>query len=364
MTLREIVHVSLGGSRLRVVFTNEFGTEPLRIGPASVAISKGGNTIDTTQGAVAPLTFGGRESVSIPVGALMISDPVSMKLPAQGDLAITVFVPQQTITTLSQHQAADQTNYVAEGNTVGAASFESPKEIRSWVFLKNVDVEAPARASAVVAFGDSITDGAFATNNANARWPDELARRLLADKRTADVAVLNEGIGGNGVLRHITGPSALTRFDRDVLAQPGVKYMIVLEAINDIGGGYGPKNPNAPVPVTPPQPPPTADDLIGGYQQLIERAHMHGIKVYMATLTPYMGAGYSSPAGEAVRTAVNQWIRSQKVADGVIDFDKVAQDPANPDRFLPAYDHGDHLHPGDAGYKAMGDAIDLSLFTK
>lgn len=364
MTLRQIVHVSLGGSRIRVVFTNEFGAEPLRIGPASVAISKGGNTINTAEGSVAPLTFGGRDSVSIPAGALMVSDPVAVKLPAQADLAISVFVPEQTITTLSQHGAADQTSYVSDGNVVGAASFESAKEIRSWVFLKNVDVEAPAHAGAVVAFGDSITDGAFATNNANTRWPDELARRLQADKRTADVAVLNEGIGGNGVLRHITGPSALTRFDRDVLAQPGVKYMIVLEAINDIGQGYGPRNPNAPAAVTPPPAPPTAEDLIGGYRQLIERAHMHGIKIYMATLTPYMGARYSSTAGEAVRTAVNDWIRTQKLADGVIDFDKVTQDPAHPDMFLPAYDHGDHLHPGDVGYKAMGDAIDLALFTK
>jgi lysophospholipase L1-like esterase len=363
MTLREIVHVSLGGSRIRIVFTNEFGTEPLMIGPASVALSKGGHTVNTADASSVPLTFGGRESVSIPAGALMVSDPVSLTLPAQSDLAVSFFVPQQTITTLSQHGSADQTSYVADGNVVGAASFDSAKEIRSWVFVKNVDVEAPAHASVVVAFGDSITDGAFATNNANARWPDELARRLQADKRTANVAVLNEGIGGNGVLRHITGPSALTRFDRDVLAQPGVKYMIILEAINDIGA-YGRRNPNSPAAAGPPPVPPTAEDLIGGYRQMIERAHMHGIKVYMATLTPYMGANYAAPAGEAVRTAVNQWIRTNKIADGFIDFDKATQDPAHPDTILPAYDHGDHLHPGDAGYKAMGDAIDLALFTK
>jgi len=360
MTLREIVHVSLGGSRIRVVLTNEFGTEALMIGAAQVAISKGGSSVNLVDASSAGLTFGGRAEVKIPVGAMVVSDPVNLKLPAQADLAISLFVPQQTITTLSQHQAADQTSYAAEGNVVGAASFDTPKDIRSWVFLKGVEVEAAAHASAVVAFGDSITDGAFATNNSNARWPDELARRLLADKRTADVAVLNEGIGGNGVLRHITGPSALTRFDRDVLGQDGVKYMIIVEAINDIGA-YGPRNPNAP---PPPSGIPTAEDLIVGYKQLIARAHAHGIKVYMATLTPYMGAGYSSPAGEAVRQACNQWIRTQKEADGVIDFDKTTQDPAKPDTFLPAYDHGDHLHPNDAGYKAMGDAIDLALFTK
>ena len=360
MTLREIVHVSIGGSRIRVVLTNEFGTEALVIGAAQVAISKGGNAVDLVDGASAGLTFGGRSEVKIPVGAMVVSDPVNLKLPAQADLAISLFVPQQTITTLSQHGAADQTSYVADGNVVGAGSLDTAKETRSWVFLKGVEVEAPAHSSAVVAFGDSITDGAFASNNANARWPDELARRLLADKRTADVAVLNEGIGGNGVLRHITGPSALTRFDRDVLGQSGVKYLVVLEAINDIGA-YGPQRPGA---TPPPSGIPTAEDLIFGYKQLIARAHAHGIKVYMATLTPYMGAGYSSAAGEAVRTACNQWIRTQHDADGVIDFDKATQDPAKPDTFLPAYDHGDHLHPNDAGYKAMGDLLDLSLFTK
>ncbi len=363
MTLREIVHVSLGGSLIRVVFTNEFGTEALRIGSARVALSKGGQSIDATPGSSAQLTFGGRDFANIPAGGLMVSDPVAVKLPAQSDLAVTFFVPEQTITTLSHHQAAAQTNYVASGNVGDAGSLDGAKEIRSWVFLKDVEVEAGAQARAIVAFGDSITDGAFASNDANARWPDELARRLQADKRTADVAVLNEGIGGNGLLRHIVGPSALSRFDRDVLGQSGVKYLVVMEAINDIGA-YGPKNPNAPPPTVAPAAPPTAEDLITGYKQLIERAHTHGIKVFLATLTPYMGAFYSSPQGEAVRTGVNQWIRTQKEADGVIDFDRTTQDPSQPDTFLPAYDHGDHLHPNDSGYKAMGDAVDLGLFTQ
>ncbi len=346
-----------------MVFTNEFGTEALRIGPAQTALSKGGNAVDASPASSARLTFGDRGYATIPAGGLLVSDPVTLKLPAQADLAVTFFVPQQTITTLSQHQAADQTNYVSDGNVVSAPSIEGAKEIRSWVFLKGVEVEAPAHTSAIVAFGDSITDGAFASNNANTRWPDVLARRLQADKRTADVAVLNEGIGGNGVLRRIVGPSALSRFDRDVLGQAGVKYLVVMEAINDIGA-YGPKNPNAPPPTVAPAAPPTAEDLIVGYKQLIERAHTHGIKVFMATLTPYGGAGYSSPSGEAVRTAVNQWIRTQNDSDGVIDFDKTTKDPSRPDSFLPAYDHGDHLHPNDTGYTAMGDAIDLGLFTK
>ena len=191
--------------------------------------------------------------------------------------------------------------------------------------------------------------------NQNARWPDELARRLLANPKTADIGVLNEGIGGNRILHDNTGPSALARFDRDVIAQAGVKYVIILEAINDIGHAYDPGRAYDVV---------SADDLITGYQQMAERAHTHGIKVYFATLTPYSGARYMSPAGEEVRQALNHWIRTTHDIDGFIDFDKATRDPAHPDTFLPAYDHGDHLHPSDPGYKAMGDAIDLNLFTK
>ena len=309
-TLREIVHISIGGPAVRVVFTNEFGTEPLTIGAAHIAVSQGGSSF---------------------------------------------FLPAQTIAHLSVHGGADQTSYTVPGNVVGAKTLEEPTEIRSWPFVKGVDVKVPAHSAAVVAFGDSITDGAFAAQNQNARWPDELARRLLADKRTADVGVLNEGIGGNRILHDNTGPSALARFDRDVIAQAGVKWVIVLEAINDIGHAYDTHRTYDVV---------SADDLIAGYVQLAERAHMHGIKVYFATLTPYVGAGYESPAGEEVRKALNQWIRTTPEIDGFIDFEKATQDPASPDRFLPAYDHGDHLHPSDPGYKAMGDAIDLNLFVE
>ena len=355
MTLREIVHVSIGGPQVRVVFTNEFGTEPLTVGAAHVGISQGGSSINTATGSEAGLTFGGRPSVTIPAGALVVSDPATIAVPAQADLAISFFLPQQPIEQISQHGYADQTGYVADGNVVGAKSFESPKEIEQWPFLKGVDVKAGSHAGAIVAFGDSITDGAWATRDQNARWPDVLARRLQADKHTAELGVLNLGIGGNRILHDNTGPSALARFDRDVIAQAGVKYCIILEAINDVGHAYDPVRPYDVV---------SADDLITGYIQLIERAHMHGIKVYMATLTPYVGAKYQSPQGEEVRKTLNNWIRTNKVADGFIDFDKVTQDPAHPDTFLPAYDHGDHLHPGDAGYKAMGEAINLALFTK
>lgn len=365
MTLREIVHVSIGGPQIRIVFTNEFGIEPLTIAAAAVGVSQGGSTVNTVAASSAELTFSGRPGITIPPGALAVSDPATITLPAQADLAVSFFLPQQKISQLSQHAGADQISYAADGNVIGAKGLDIPREIRSWPFLKEVDVKAPAHSAAVVAFGDSITDGAYASINQNARWPDELARRLLADKRTADIGVLNEGISGNRILRDGTGPSALARFDRDVIAQAGVKYLIVLEAINDIGTGYGARRPNPnPSVAAAPVSPPTAEDLIAGYRQMIDRAHLHGIKVYLATLTPYAGAAYMSPAGEEVRQAVNQWIRSQKDADGVIDFDKATRDPAHPDTFLPAYDHGDHLHPSDPGYKAMGDAIDLELFAK
>ena len=352
-TLREIVHISIGGSQVRVVFTNEFGAEPLTIGAAHVAVSQGGSTINLVSGA--GLTFGGRTIVTIPPGALMVSDPAAVNVPAGSDLAISFFLPAQPITHLSQHGGADQTSYVSPGNVVGAKTLDNPAEIRSWQFVKGVDVKVPAQSAAVVAFGDSITDGAYAALNQNARWPDELARRLLADKKTADIGVLNEGIGGNRSQHDVSGPSALARFDRDVIAQAGVRYVIILEAINDIGHAYDSHRTYDVV---------SADDLIAGYVQLAERAHTHGIKVYFATLTPYTGAGYMSPAGEEVRQALNKWIRTTRDIDGFIDFDKATADPAHPDTFLPAYDHGDHLHPSDPGYKAMGDAIDLNLFTK
>jgi lysophospholipase L1-like esterase len=350
-TLREIVHISIGGPQVRVVFTNEFGADSLTIGSAHVAVSQGGSTINLVS--ASGLTFGGRTMVTIPPGAIIVSDPAQVNVPAGSDLAVSFFLPAQSIEQLSQHGYADQTSYAAPSNVVGAKTLDSASEIHSWPFVKEVDVKAPARAGAIVTFGDSITDGAYATQNANARWPDELARRLLANPKTADLGVLNEGIGGNRILHDNTGPSALARFDRDCLTLSGVKYVVILEAINDIGHAYDPGRAYDVV---------SADDLITGYLQMTERAHTHGIKVYFATLTPYTGAKYMSPAGEEVRQALNKWIRTSKQIDGFIDFDKVTQDPANPAMFLPAYDHGDHLHPGDAGYKAMGDAIDLNLF--
>ena len=351
-TYREIVHVSIGGSTVHIVVSNEFGLDPLTIGAAQVALSAGGDAIDPASANA--LTFSGHPSITIPPGALAVSDPVSLKLPAFANLAVSLFVPAQPIRQVSIHNSARQTNYIASGNVVGAKSLDTPETITSWPFLKGVDVKADDKSASVVAFGDSITDGALSTLDANARWPDVLARRLQANKKTAKLSVLNEGIGGNRVLRDKTGPSALARFDRDVLAQAGVKYLIILESINDIGHSESPTHPDDPV---------TADELIAGLSQLVTRAHTHGIKVFGATLTPYVGAGYSSPSGEAMREAVNQWIRTTSQLDGVIDFDKATRDPANPTTFSPAANSPDHLHPRDAGYKMMGDSIDLKLFT-
>lgn len=351
-TYREIVHVSIGGPSVRVILTNEFGLDSLTIGAANVALSAGGSDINTATSS--PLTFNGRPSIVIPPGALVVSDPVNLKLPPTSDLAVSIFVPEQAMSQVSIHGFADQTNYVAAGNVTNAKSLDAPKDIYSWPFLKGVDVKADSKAAAIVTFGDSITDGAHSTRNANARWPDVLARRLQADKKTANLGVLNEGIGGNRILHDNTGPNALSRFDRDVLAQAGVKYLVILESINDIGHAKDPKRPYDVV---------SADDLIAGLSQLAARAHTHGIKVIGATLTPYVGAKYSSPAGEQMREAVNQWIRTTNQLDGVIDFDKVTRDPAHPTVFLPADDSGDELHPNDTGYKAMGDSIDLKLFT-
>ncbi|QNI36575.1 SGNH/GDSL hydrolase family protein [Edaphobacter albus] len=352
-TYREIVHISIGGNTSRIILTNEFGLTPLTINAAYIALRTKDSEIDTTT--ARPITFGGRTSITIPAGALAVSDPAALKLPALSDVAVSFVVPAQPITQVSYHSFADQTSYTAAGDVSGARSLDNPEEIKSWFFLKGIDVRVEDKSGAIVAFGDSITDGARSTPNTNQRWPDVLAKRLQADKKLRSLGVLNEGIGGNRVLHDVAGPSALARFDRDVLAQAGVKYLIILESINDIGHAQDPVKPYDVV---------SADDLIQGISQLAARAHTHGIKVYGATLTPYVGAKYASPAGEAMRQAVNQWIRTTNVLDGFVDFDKATQDPANPAVFSSTADGGDHLHPSDAGYKAMGDSIDLKLFTK
>lgn len=375
-TLRQIVHTSIAGKALRVRFTNEFGTEPLRIDAASIAIASHPPAPPVPKtvpaGAAAPstiadpavtaidtaalhtLTFNGKPSVVIPAGAAVVSDPVNFATPTFANLAISFYLPVQQISNITFHGDAAQDNFLVRGNHVSAPTLDGANTIASWYFIKGVDVEpADPNASAVVAYGDSITDGAHATENANHRWPDYLAQRLHDNSATANMAVLDEGIGGNCVLITCVGPNALARFDRDVLAQAGVRYVIVLESINDIGTIHRRNQPDYHL---------TAEDLENGLAQLVARAHEHGIKVFGATLTPYQGAGYYTEEGEQIREAVNHWILSSGVFDGTIDFDKATRDPNKPLTFNPKYDSGDHLHPKDAGYDAMGNSIDLSLF--
>ena len=351
-TLREIVHTSLAGNAVRVRLTNEFGTEPLRIDAATIGVSAGISGVDAAT--LHDLAFGGSPSIVIPPGAEVLSDPVSMAVPGFTNLAISIYLPLQQVSDVTVHSSAQQDNFIQTGNHVRDASLAAPVVVASWYFLKGVDVEpTSAHAAAVVAFGDSITDGALSTQNANHRWPDYLAVRLQNNPATAHLAVLDEGIGGNCVLIHCVAPNALARFDRDVLSQAGVKYVIILESINDIGRLHEPNLPNYKL---------TAEDLEQGLAQLVARAHEHGIKVFGATLTGYKGAGYFTEKGEQIREAVNRWILTSGVFDGAIDFDKATGDPANPLMFAPQYDSGDHLHPKDAGYAAMADSIDLSLF--
>ena len=355
-TLREIVHASIGGAAVRVRFSNAYGKQAVDIGAAHIALRA--QASGTVTGSDHVLTFGGRTAVSIPPDALVLSDPVKLNVPASGDLAISIFLPKPA-TGAGIHYSAQQTSYIGQGDLTSAASIPEASTITSWVFLTGVDVLAPESASAVVAFGDSITDGSRSTVDANRRWPNILADRLRAQRK--NLAVLDAGIGGNRILHDASinvrfGVSALARFDRDALAQPGVKYVIVLEGINDLGhaGSSAPESETV-----------SAEDLIAGLKQMIERAHEKGLKIFGATLTPFEGTpfnGYFTPDKEAKRKALNKWIRTGKAFDGVIDFEKAVRDPNHPDRMLPDYDGGDHLHPGDAGYKAMGEAIDLSLF--
>ncbi len=352
-TLREIVHLSNGGPELRVRFTNEFGLDQLIIGDAHVALSAGSGAIQP--GTDHALTFGGAESVSVPPGAVIYSDPVEMKVQPLSDLAVSLYLPAQVMRAETYHSYADQDNYFAGADQTAANTLAQATTVTSWYFLDGIDVPAVDGARAIVTLGDSITDGVHSTHNANHRWPDMLAARLKQDPSLDHVAVLNEGIGGNHVLIDSGAPSALARLDRDVLVQDGASYVIVLEGINDIGRLASPSAPQDII---------TAQQLEQGLKQIADAAHEHGMKVFGATLTPYGGAEYYSDKGEQVREAVNNWIRTSGTFDAVLDFDRITRDPANPNCFNPEYDFGDHVHPSDAGYKAMADSIDLKLFNR
>lgn len=351
-TVRMIAHVSIGGSRVRVEFSNAFGKESLAIGSAHVGIQANGAA--TVPGSDRALKFGGSASVIIPPGALEVSDPVDLTVSPLSNLAVSVYVPEQT-EPATYHASGLHTTYVSgAGNFAADQNMSSQWTTASYYWLSGVDVEASADSGAIVAFGDSITDGAHSSLDANMQWPSQLADRLHKNAATSSVAVVNAGIGGNRILHDMSGPNALARLDRDVIARDGVKYLIVLESINDLGWPHQPAAHGSQEV--------TAEQLIAGFQQIIDRAHAHGIKVFGATLTPYEGANYYSEEGEQKRETINRWIRTSGAFDGVIDFEAATRDPNNPKRFLPANDSGDHLHPDDTGYTAMANAIDLSLF--
>jgi lysophospholipase L1-like esterase len=344
-TVRNVVFTSTGGSTARVQFSNLFGHRPLEIGGATVGPASAGAAV--LAGSNTPLTFSGRPSVSIPPGGSLISDGARIAVRPLERLAVSVFLPRATGAP-TDHATAKQINYVAAGNHVrdgSPAAFRT--ETPSWYFVTGVHVLTSASESGtVVAFGDSITDGAGSLTGANARWPNDLARRLDA-VRSPTISIVDAGIAGNQILSRTRccGTSGLARFARDVLSQPSATAVILLEGVNDIGAGRDV----------------SASEIVAGYEQLITGAHALGIKIFGATLTPFQGAGYWTAAGEAKRDAVNAWIRHSRAFDGIIDFASSVADPRRPGRLRPMYDSGDHLHPNDAGYRAMANVVSLSM---
>jgi lysophospholipase L1-like esterase len=365
-TVRQVVHISAGGDQVRVRLTNEFGEVPLVVGESHLALrAPDGAGTDITPATDRVLKFGGRTSVTVPAGAPVLSDPVALRLPAAADLVVSIYLPEPTrVTTV--HGFSFQENVVAAGNVTAARSVTPTTTVTQWYFLSGVSVRpsGPAAAS-VVAFGDSITDGAFTENNANHRYPDVLAERLRAAPGFPDRGVLNLGIAGNRLLfdpnpppgsdaeafAALFGPSGLGRFDRDVLSQPGVGFVIVLLGINDLG------HPGAIAPI---EETVSSADLIGGHRQLIARARQAGLKIFGGTIMPVKGIDdFFTEENERKRQEVNHWIRTSQEYDGVVDFDAATRDPADPLRLRPEFDSGDHLHPNDAGAAAMAAAVPL-----
>lgn len=346
VTLREVVRTAVGGQKLRLRFSNEAGTEPLVLGAVHVAEAAADGSI--VPGSDHVVQFAGHPGVILPASAPVLSDAIDLVTRPLEKLYVSVYLPR----TLAARAERSLFEYVAgqPGDFSGADALPQVHLMRVPSLLTLVEVQTSRPTGVVVALGDSITEGATSTANAFRSWPDRLAERLAP----RDWAVVNAGISGNRLLRYGTGPSALARLDRDVLSVPGVRAIILLEAINDIGRGFNPLGRSEPV---------TAEALEAADLQIIGRAHEHGIRVIGATLTPYQGAAYASPQGEAVREAINTWIRSSGAFDGVIDFAPVVADPTNPLTFAHEYNDRDHLHPNDAGYKAMADAIDLTLIT-
>ncbi len=342
-TIREIVHSTMGGSSVRIRLTNALGTVPLAIADVTVAL----RTEAASVSSVKPVTFDGIRAAVVPPGAEMLSDPVALPVHSGQDVAVSIYV-QAPVQDVTQHGFANTTSYLAPGDHTAdpdAAAFTGT--ITSWPMLDGLDVATSCRPGAVVTLGDSITDGVGSSLDANDSWPGDLARRLAA-RGACHAAVLNEGIDGNRVLSG-TSPPAEARFDRDVLAQTGVRTVIFLEGINDIGHNLNAAGG-----------PLTAQDLTGGIEAMIRAAHEKGLRIIGGTLLPIGGSKYDTPAAEATLAAVNDWIRTSGAFDSVIDFARVVRDPSDPARLRPAYNSGDGLHPNDAGYQAMADAIDLN----
>jgi lysophospholipase L1-like esterase len=346
-TLRQVVRVSIGGTRLRVRFSDAFeGSigEGLKIDEAEVAVAAGGRAIKA--GTARALTFHGEGSVTIPPGALMISDPVDFELAPGSDLAVTIHVNETGKEITGHRNARGEGAFLQAGNAVGAADLPAAVAAKVWYYLCGVDVATPGAGAAVVCLGDSITDGHGSTEGANRRWPDLFARRLQANTRTAHIGVLNEGIGGNCVWQGGLGQPAIVRMQRDVLAQANARWLIVFEGINDLGGGKT-----------------TAEQVITGLEQIVRQAKDRKMIVYGVTITPCEGFGmYYTPEMEEKREKVNDWIRKSGAYDAVIDADAAVRDPQDPKRLLKAADSGDHLHPGDKGYEMIVGGMDLKLF--
>jgi lysophospholipase L1-like esterase len=345
-TLRQVVRVTLGGRKIRVRFSNQFGTAPLTLTAARVAKSVAG-----AGGAIQPKTdyallFAGKPSVTIAPGTEAASDPISFDVAPLSDLAVTLHT-RMTSPNITGHPGSRCTSYLLPGSVVSAPDAASAVKVEHWYFLSGVEVEAKPGAAAVVTLGDSITDGRGSPTNGNGRWPDYLARRLRANRATDRVAVLNAGIGGNAVLQGGLGPTALVRLDRDVLEQPGARWLIVFEGINDLGGRSA-----------------SGPDLIAAYKQIIARAKSRGLRVYGATILPCGQSFYFTLQLEAARQEINRWIRTSGEYDAVIDFDAALRDPRNPSQLSAAAQSPDHLHPSGLGYKVLADAIDLTLFTR
>jgi lysophospholipase L1-like esterase len=351
-TVRQVARLSIGGTQLRVVISNEGGTSPLHIGAATVARHRDGSAIDGES--LRPLRFGGMTDVTLPPGARLVSDPVALALPALAEVAVSLYLPRPS-QPAGFHFDARQTAYVANGDQTAAQRLSAAAtEWSTRVYVSGIMVETPEAPRTVVALGDSLTDGNGSTPGANTRWPDVLAERLAP----RNVAVLNAGISGGRLLKDGMGRAGLERAGRDVFGQPGVRAVIVLLGTNDIGWPGGPFSPEEPAV--------RAEALIQGFRNLVEMAHAHNVRIVAGTIAPTERAhegtpleGHYSPEKDAVRQAVNRWIRESGVFDAVVDFDAVLRDPTHPSRLAPAMDSGDHLHPGDAGYRAMAAAVDL-----